>query len=226
MNLVTADTYKHFPPWSRMNKHVFYSLLWSLYWPERADGHLRCGSGQTCSLLCDPHWCKWRPGETASPPLCRYRGWEQVQLALVRHPLHTHTGCEWIVILDVVICPWWQVVLDRSQKTGPFYSEVCSLVFAFSRGIDFWNQNRTAQLKWSQGQSLFDGRELIFVNGCSWYLFNPWNMQSSKANRTYVKTVIHYAFSCGSNIKAGGYFIVSAGVVSILCKRCMSCKLN
>lgn len=106
----------------------------SLYLPERAGGHLQCGWGQTYSHRCDPHWCKWQPDETASPLLCHYRGWEQVQWASVQNPRRTHTECEWIaeiiaVILCRWICPWWQRFIQelkgRAGLKWSLFSCVC-----------------------------------------------------------------------------------------------------
>lgn len=125
----------------------------SQYWPERAGGHLQRGWGQTYNPRCDPHWCKWQPDETASPQLCRYRGWERVQWAPVQIPrcTHTRTARTKAVITCRCVCPWWQRFRQELKAHSRFGSEVCSLVFALSLGL---LESKQDVLKWCQGQSL------------------------------------------------------------------------
>lgn len=72
---------------------VRIGILW-LYWPERADGRLQCGWGQTYSHRLDPHWYRWLPVGTASPPFCHCRVWEKAQWVSRRNPRRSQTRRE------------------------------------------------------------------------------------------------------------------------------------
>lgn len=68
-------------------------ILWP-YWPERADGRLQCGWGQTYTHRLDPHWYRWLPVGTASPPFCHCRVWEKAQWVSRRNPRRSQTQRE------------------------------------------------------------------------------------------------------------------------------------
>jgi len=75
----------------------------SPYWPEHGGGHLQYGWEQTYSRRCDPRWCKWQPGETASPLLCHYRAQERVHLAPVQN---LHRAPRIAGITAGLMCRW------------------------------------------------------------------------------------------------------------------------
>lgn len=152
---------------------VSCALCVLLYWPERAGGHLQRGWGQTCTHRGDPRWCKSSPGETASPPLCRYRAREQVQSESKTAPRCARTHCNrtaWAARTGN-FCPWWQ--------SGGW--SLSSRVYVRSlQGLLELKQMLTG---W-QGQSLLDVREVgaVFVNGRfpDWLYFK---LETTEANR-------------------------------------------